>query len=114
MKKFFACSVFFAAALSAQSTGWIQVQDGPQFIQAFQSPQVYEFRNGVMVSGGTYLGVSLAEVDANRGRELKLKETYGVEITRVEEGSPAEKAGLKSGDVILEYNGQRVEGMEQF
>ena len=45
---------------------------------------------------------------------MKLKEPYGVEITRVEEGSPAEKAGLKAGDVVLEYNGERVEGMEQF
>ena len=64
--------------------------------------------------GGTYLGVNLAEIDANRAKELKLKEDYGVEITRVEENSPAEKAGLKPGDVVLEYNGQRVEGMEQF
>jgi serine protease Do len=66
------------------------------------------------LTGGTYLGVSLAEIDANRAKELKLKEDYGVEITRVEEGSPAEKAGVKPGDVVQEYNGQRVEGMEQF
>jgi len=58
--------------------------------------------------------VNLAEIDANRAKELKLKEDYGVEVTRVEDGSPAEKAGLKPGDVVLEYNGQRVEGMEQF
>jgi serine protease Do len=68
----------------------------------------------VMPFGGTYLGVSLAEIDSNRAKELKLKEDYGVEITRVEDGSPAEKAGVKPGDVVLEYNGQRVEGMEQF
>ncbi len=66
------------------------------------------------LTGGTYLGVSLAEIDANRAKELKLREDYGVEITRVEEGSPAEKAGVKPGDVVQEYNGQRVEGMEQF
>jgi serine protease Do len=58
--------------------------------------------------------VNLAEIDSTRAKELKLKETTGVEITRVEEGSPAEKAGLKPNDVVLEYNGQRVEGMEQF
>jgi serine protease Do len=76
--------------------------------------QVRELNTVVPFTGGTYLGVSLAEVDANRAKELKLKEDYGVEITRVEESSPAEKAGLKGGDVVLEYNGQRVEGMEQF
>jgi serine protease Do len=119
MKKFLSCSVVVAAGfgvqtLSAQSMQTFQIQ-APQFFEAFQSgaPQIFEMRNGVMV-GGTYLGVSLAEIDANRGRELKLKETYGVEISRVEEGSPAEKAGLKTADVVLEYNGQRVEGMEQF
>jgi serine protease Do len=43
-----------------------------------------------------------------------LKDVHGVEITRLEEDSPASKAGLKIGDVVLEYNGQRVEGTEQF
>jgi len=76
--------------------------------------QVRELNTVAPFAGGTYLGVSLAEVDANRAKELKLKEAYGVEITRVEEGSPAEKAGVKTADVVLEYNGQRVEGMEQF
>jgi serine protease Do len=63
---------------------------------------------------GSFLGVNVAEVDAERARELKLKEERGVEIKRVEPGSPAEKAGLKEGDVVLEYNGQRVEGTESF
>lgn len=64
--------------------------------------------------GGTFLGVGVQEIDAERSRALKLREEYGVEITRVEEDSPASKAGLKVGDVVLEYNGQRVEGTEQF
>ncbi|HEV2688752.1 MAG TPA: PDZ domain-containing protein [Bryobacteraceae bacterium] len=123
MKRSFSCSVLFAAGLGAQFLGAqpadpFQVQPAaPGYFYAYQqgsTPQVYEFRNGTLMSGGTYLGVSLAEIDANRGRELKLKETHGVEITRVESDSPAEKAGLKTGDVVLEYNGQRVEGMEQF
>jgi serine protease Do len=67
-----------------------------------------------MLAGGSYLGVSLAEIDSTRAKELKLREATGVEITRVEEGSPAERAGLKPNDVVLEYNGLRVEGMEQF
>ena len=111
--------VLLAAGLGAQSFDPFQTPGAPQIFQACQSaqsgstPQVFEFRSGGM-AGGTYLGVNLAELDSNRARELKLKEPQGVEITRVEEGSPAEKAGLKSGDVVMEYNGQRVEGMEQF
>jgi serine protease Do len=108
MKKLFGLVVVFSAAAGAQ---------GPDFFQApvpgQGAAQVREFNSGPFV-GGTYLGVNLAEIDANRAKELKLKEDYGVEITRVEENSPAEKAGVKPGDVVQEYNGQRVEGMEQF
>jgi serine protease Do len=60
------------------------------------------------------LGVGVREIDAERAKILKLREEYGVEITRVEEESPASKAGLKVGDAVMEYNGQRVEGTEQF
>src|ERR1051326_1367906 len=62
----------------------------------------------------SYMGVNLADVDNDRARTLKLRDVHGVEITRIEENSPAAKVGLKVGDVLLEYNGQRVEGMEQF
>lgn len=65
-------------------------------------------------AGGTYLGVGVKEINAERAKALKLKEEYGVEITTVEPDSPADKAGLKAGDVVLEYNGQRVEGTQQF
>lgn len=68
------------------------------------------------IGGGSrsYLGVGVREIDEERAKALKLKSEYGVEITNVDEESPAAKAGLKEGDVVQEYNGQRVEGMEQF
>jgi serine protease Do len=65
-------------------------------------------------ASGSYLGVGVAEVTSERVKALNLREERGVEITRVEEGSPAEKGGLKTGDVVLELNGDRVEGLEQF
>ena len=37
-----------------------------------------------------------------------------MEVTRIAPDSPAEKAGIKTGDVVTQYNGQRVEGMDQF
>ncbi len=77
------------------------------------APMVFALR-GAAMGGQSYLGVGVAELDSNRGHELKLKDTHGVEITRMEDESAAAKAGVKVGDVVLEYNGQRVEGTEQF
>jgi serine protease Do len=86
-----------------------------QFAFAPEPPDPPFFAVGAAtLTGGSFLGVGVAEITSARARELKLREEHGVEITRVEDDSPAAKAGLKSGDAILEYNGQRVEGMEQF
>lgn len=75
-----------------------------------EPPDVVYFFN----TAGSYLGVGVKEINAERARALKLREEYGVEVTTVEPESPADKAGLKPGDVVLEYNGQRVEGTQQF
>lgn len=62
----------------------------------------------------SFLGVQVVEIDAERAKGLKLKDESGVEITNVDPDSPADRAGLKRGDVVLEFQGQRVEGTEQF
>lgn len=62
----------------------------------------------------SYLGVNVIEIDKDRARALALKDEHGVEITTLEDDGPAAKGGLKKGDVVLEYNGQRVEGTQQF
>jgi len=61
-----------------------------------------------------WLGVTIAEVTADKAKELKLPAARGVILSRVEADSPAAKAGLKANDVITEFNGQRVEGTLQF
>ena len=65
-------------------------------------------------AGGGFLGVGVEEIDHGRAQALGLREEHGVEVKSVEQNSPAAKAGLKVGDVVLDYNGQRVEGVEQF
>jgi serine protease Do len=68
----------------------------------------------LMSSSGSYLGVGVRDIDAERKKALNLKEERGAEITSVEENSPADKAGLKTGDVVMDYAGNRVESMEAF
>ncbi|MGI8961721.1 MAG: PDZ domain-containing protein [Bryobacteraceae bacterium] len=64
-------------------------------------------------TGGSYLGVTLADIDADRAKMLKLEEPRGVEVVRVEAGSPAEKAGIKASDVLFTYNGEAILGAQQ-
>jgi serine protease Do len=63
---------------------------------------------------GSYLGVRLLDIDADRARALKLTEEHGVEVADVEEGSPADAAGIRKGDVLVGYNGENVLGVQQF
>jgi serine protease Do len=60
-----------------------------------------------------YLGIGAQDIDAERAKALKLKDVRGAEVTSVTPDSPAAKAGIKDGDVIVEFNGQPVEGTDQ-
>lgn len=61
-----------------------------------------------------YLGVLVSDVDSESANKLKLKEARGALITLIDHDAPAGQAGLRVNDVVLELNGQRVEGAEQF
>jgi hypothetical protein len=60
-----------------------------------------------------YLGVDLADVDQEKAQALKLREVRGAVITLIDHDAPAGQMGLKVNDVVLELNGQPVEGAEQ-
>jgi serine protease Do len=62
---------------------------------------------------GSYLGVFLEEVTAERKKELNLSEERGAIVMKVVEASPAEKAGLKENDVIVSFNGRRVDSVRE-
>jgi serine protease Do len=55
-----------------------------------------------------YLGVMIQDVNPTLAKEFKLKDTKGALVGDVTSDSPAEKAGIKSGDVIVEFNGKDV------
>jgi serine protease Do len=63
---------------------------------------------------GGWLGIEIAEVTAEKAKDLKLSTARGVIVDDVEPDSPAAKAGIKEKDVITQYDGKSVEGTVQF
>lgn len=67
-----------------------------------------------LAGGGSHIGVSVRDVEENDVKAGKLSSQGGVVVEDVTSDSPAEKAGVKRGDVVLEYDGEHVRGVRQF
>jgi serine protease Do len=78
----------------------------------FNSPQALNLFADPGVSGSR-IGVALLDMDADRASELKLGSVTGVEVMGVENGSPAQQAGIRTGDVLLSYNNESIIGAQQ-
>lgn len=61
-----------------------------------------------------YLGISFQELDLNTAEALNLPKAEGVLVKSVLRDTPAEKVGIKTGDVITAFNGQKVINGQQF
>ncbi len=68
--------------------------------------------SGEVVRG--FLGVGMNPVEPGMGEYFGLEDDRGVIITRVMDDSPAEKAGMKVDDVVVELEGKPVEGISDF
>lgn len=62
--------------------------------------------HGTIIRG--YLGVAIQSVDADMAKAFSLGQGGGALVAEVTPGSPAAKAGIERGDIILELNGQAV------
>ncbi len=63
-------------------------------------------RDGRVVRG--FMGVNIQDVDPALAKEFNFKDNDGALVADVTAGSPAEKAGLKAGDIITKFNGKPV------
>ncbi len=97
----FSASMLLLASLSARAQE--QTVVAPPAAQADSSPAI-----SINLSGGNYLGIATVEVTRENMGRYNLREPRGLVITRVAEGSPAARAGLKVGDLILRFDGEQV------
>ncbi len=67
-----------------------------------------ELRSAGRVTRG-WLGVSLQPLSPDLATSFGVKEAKGALVSDVSGDSPAARAGLKSGDVIVEFNGKKIE-----
>ncbi len=68
-------------------------------------------KNGQVERG--LLGVMIQNLTPDLAKAFKLNQTTGALVGDVSPGSPADKAGLKSGDVITKFNGQPIQDASQ-
>ncbi|MFZ0033382.1 MAG: DegQ family serine endoprotease [Sedimentisphaerales bacterium] len=60
------------------------------------------------------LGIVISDLNPDLAESLGIKDTKGVVVTEVLEGSAAEKAGMKRYDVVVEFNGEKIEEVSVF
>ena len=60
------------------------------------------------------IGVSIRNVTADDASKAKMGQPAGVHIDSVREGSPASRAGIQAGDIVVEFDGERVRSASHF
>jgi serine protease Do len=77
----------------------VLAQDSDRLTQAFQ-----------FVGRGSHIGVAVEDLDDADAKQMK----GGVRVETVTPDGPADKAGIKAGDTITEFDGERVRSTMQF
>ena len=57
-----------------------------------------------------FLGIKLQDLNEDLAKQFKMEGTNGALVSQVYDKTPAEKAGLQSGDVVVEVGGKKIEG----
>ena len=103
--KWFTTAGLAAALVAAAGVGAAFAPMAEAQSRAPRAAEVFAF------AGGGRIGVSISDLDAE---DIKGKVNSGVVIDEVESDSPAAKAGLRKGDIVVEFDGERVRSVRQF
>jgi serine protease Do len=90
---------------------WTQAFPSRDFVFRMPDlPQIphMEWNGGAMFIARPKLGIDAEDLDGQLGSYFGAPDGEGVLVRGVNAGSPAEKAGLKAGDVIVKLDGERI------
>ena len=99
------------SAIATQSGGF----EGIGF--AIPSKMAVHIANALIYSGKVergWLGVSIQELTPDLAKSFHLTKNTGALIADVMKGGPGDTAGLKRGDVVLEYQGNKIDNATEF
>src|SRR5215510_11855941 len=91
--------LIFAPSVSAQ-------RQGP-FAQ-------WQFDGLTLEGPGSSIGLTVRDLSADDASKAKLQQSDGVLVEDVREGAPASRAGIKNGDIVLEFDGERPRSARYF
>ena len=94
-----------AAATIAVCTTVVRAQD--------RGVQRIEPRRVQLDGFGASIGVNARDVSTEEGQRAKLSPPQGAYVTSVDQDSPAQKAGIMTGDIIVEFDGEHVRSARQ-
>lgn len=84
---------------------------------AIPSKMAKHVMDQIIASGSVkrgYMGIYLQPIDKEIADAFDLEKSEGVLIAEIAQDSPAEKAGLKQGDIIIEYNKKKIKNANSF
>jgi serine protease Do len=68
----------------------------------------------LLQGAGSSIGVTVREVTTEDAQKAKLAQPAGVLVESVRQGSPAASAGFQAGDIVLDFDGERVRSVRHF
>src|SRR5579859_1769857 len=82
----------------------------PEMPNMPEIPEIHNFAwdNGTLLSGKPRLGIDAEDLRGQLGAFFGVPEGEGILVRNLNADSPAEKAGVKAGDVIITFNGERI------
>lgn len=107
-------TLFGSAGASAAAAAVLSAAVTAAVMTAVQPANAQDSRVIVRSFGSASIGVNIRDVTGEDAVKVKMAQPSGVYVESVVEGSPAAKAGLQAGDIVVDFDGEHVRSASHF